>query len=112
MPKIEVYNAPVEQLDQSLRTYFQWPRYRELTIEFGGSLSFPHSHKITPKKIGAESYLMIQLDGEREARAFDLSAMPIIPFTLQINNHHIRSLVTVEQMTESGVKLRTFGSLE
>jgi hypothetical protein len=112
IPKISIYNTPAEKLDASIRTYYQFPAYKELNINYGGSLVFQNSHKISPMKIGQDSYLMLQMDGEQEARAFNLSKMPIIPFTIQIENQGIKSLLTVEQLKDAGVQIRTFRAIK
>ena len=111
-PQISIFNAPAESLDPAIRAYFQYPAYKELTINYGGALVFPNSHKLSTAKIGNNAYLMIQLDGEQETRAFNISAMPVKPFTVRINRNGIRSLVTVEQVKETGVQIRTFRSLK
>jgi hypothetical protein len=111
-PEIKIFNAPAENLDPAIRAYFQYPAYKELIVNYGGALVFPNSHKLSTAKIGNDAYLMIHLDGEQETRAFNISAMPVKPFSLEINRNGIRSLVTVEQVKETGVQLRTFRSIK
>lgn len=110
-PKINIYNAPAEKFETSLRHYFQFPPYKTLTINYGGSLKFNNYFTITPQKIGLDSYLMIQIDGEQELRAFNLSKMSL-PFTIEINNKGFRGLLAIEQVKELGVQVRTFLAIQ
>ena len=111
-PKIEVYNTPAEKLDASVRSYFQFPAYKELVMNYGSSLKFNKFYTVTSKKIDSDSYLMLQIDGEQEERAFNLSKAPVLPFTIEINNKGLRSLLTIEQIKESGVQVRTFLAIQ
>jgi hypothetical protein len=112
LPAISIYNTPAEKLDTSLRSYFQLPAYKELNLNYGGSLEFPGSHTISAVKIGTDSFLMLHLAGEQESRAFDLSKMPVIPFSIQIEHHGIKSLLTVEQIKDTGIQIRTFRAIK
>ena len=111
-PTIEIYNNAVENLDKSILSYYQTPAYKDLIIEYGGAFRFLKSYTIAPKKIGVSPFLFIKLEGEVEARAFDLSQVVTIPFTLKIENRGIRSLLAVEKIVLEGVQVRTFRSIE
>ena len=107
---MQYYEKPAEELPPSLRSYFQFPQYKEATINFGGALRFPNSHTISTQKIGADSYLLLQLTGEHQAHAYNASQLPV-PFSVEINHNGIRSLVTVERVKEQGLQIRTFRSI-
>jgi len=107
LPQVTIYNGPAEKLDASVLSYYQYPAYKALTMGYGSSLYFQYSHRISPEILGSKKYLMIYIDGEQAARAFDLSQVAI-PFTIQINSHGSRHLVTVENVDDKRVQIRTY----
>lgn len=113
-PKISVYNLPAERVDPSIRSYFQFPAYKNLILEYGwhGSLIFENFYTLRLVKTGDDLYLMLRMEGEQDARTFNLTKMSVIPFTIQITNRGTKGLLTIEALTDVGVQIRTFREIK
>jgi hypothetical protein len=108
--EISIYNNRIEELNPTLKSYYQYPKYKEANINFGGSLGAKGYYVMTPAKIGEEVYLMFKIDGEIDMRTFNLTKAPNIPFSIQLKIKGEGFLVTIEKLKDDGIQVRTFQS--
>jgi len=103
---ISVYAGSADQLDRAILAYFEIPKFKEVTIRYGGTLTFPKSCALTPKMLGETPYLVLKVEGEIGERLYDLTKVPSVPFTIHMNNGDVRRLVTVERIKTEGIQIR------
>jgi len=109
---VNVYPTGPERLDQGIRTYFQFPPYKSLKLEVGGTLTMAERgvfhYSVSHRVLEQAPVLMVQAADELDARAFRLGAPAQLPFTVYIATHGRRYLLAVEGYDSSGVQIRTF----
>jgi hypothetical protein len=111
-PEIATYNIPAEELDTSIQSYFQMPRYKTGFIEIGGTFVFEKSdvfmYSISPHLLGSRTVLILKVANEDSDRVYYLDEPYAIPLTIYLKVMSKQFLITVEDYDESRIQIRTY----
>lgn len=111
-PEIAIYNSPAEELDTSVQSYFQMPRYKTGFIEIGGTFVFEKSdvflYSISPQLLGSRTVLILKVANEDSDRVYYLDEPYAIPLTIYLKVLKKQFLITVEDYDESRIQIRTY----
>ncbi|MEN6335130.1 MAG: hypothetical protein ABFE01_12780 [Phycisphaerales bacterium] len=109
---VSVYAGAADGLDRAILAYFEIPKFKEITIRYGATITFPQSGALTPRILGDIPHLVLRVEGEIGERLYDLTKVPSLPFTIHMSNGDVKRLVTVEKVKTDGVQVRIFTAVK
>lgn len=109
---VNVYNSTPEDIDPSIKSFFQLPRYKTLTIKIGGTFRYVKSkeflYSISPRLVDNRTVLILKVANEDSERLYFLDEPDAIPLTIYLKIKEEQHLITVEDYDSSGIQVRTY----
>jgi len=109
---VNIYNSKAEDIDPSIKSFFQMPRYETLKIKIGGTFRLVKSkvflYSISPQLVDKHTILILKVANEDSDRVYFLDEPNTIPLTIYLKVMNKQYLITVESYDESEVQVRTY----
>ena len=106
------YNSTPEDIDPSVKSFFQMPRYKKGIVQIGGTFRFEKSkvflYSISPQVIDNRTVLLLKVANEDSERVYYLDEPDAIPKTIFLKVMNRRYLIWVEGYDANGIQVRTF----
>jgi len=109
---VNVYNSAAEDIDSTIKSFFQMPRYKTLIIKIGGTFRYEKSkvflYSISPQLVDNRTVLILKVANEDSNRMYFLDEPNAIPLTIYLRIMNRQFLITVEGYDTNGIQVRTY----